>query len=77
MGKTVKTGKKLSDAETRTTMKKYGIPFVKQVLAKNEEQAIGDCLRSVLAQDYPHSKYEVVVVDDESTDATAESSAAP
>ena len=40
MGKTVKTGKKLSDAETRTMMKKYGIPFVKQVLAKNEEQAV-------------------------------------
>ena len=42
------------------------------VAAKNEEQAIGDCLQAVLVQDYPADKYDVVVVDDGSTDATAE-----
>lgn len=31
---------KLSDTETRTMMKKYGIPFVRQVLAKNEKHAV-------------------------------------
>lgn len=29
----------MDDLKTRTIMKKFGIPFVKQVLAKNEEQA--------------------------------------
>lgn len=32
--------KKLDDLKTRIIMKKFGIPFVKQVLAKNEEQAV-------------------------------------
>jgi chlorobactene glucosyltransferase len=38
------------------------------VPARNEEANIGPCLRSLLAQDYP--SYEVIVVDDESTDGT-------
>ena len=38
------------------------------VPAKDEEQRIGQCLASVLAQDYP--KYDVLAVDDRSTDAT-------
>ena len=42
------------------------------VAAKNEQQSIGDCLRALLAQDYPQQRYEIVVVDDDSTDATAE-----
>lgn len=32
--------KKLSDSETRKIMKKFGIPFVKQVLTKTEEHAV-------------------------------------
>jgi len=31
--------KKLGDSETRALMKKFGIPFVKQILVKNENQA--------------------------------------
>jgi chlorobactene glucosyltransferase len=38
--------------------------------ARNEEAQIGDCVRSLLAQDYPD--YEVVVLDDHSTDRTRE-----
>lgn len=38
--------------------------------AFNEENNIEKCLKSVLEQDYPKSKYEVIVVDDESTDKT-------
>ena len=40
------------------------------VAARNEEARIVDCLSLLAAQDYPN--FEVVVVDDGSTDATAE-----
>ncbi|KPL18888.1 MAG: hypothetical protein AMJ92_05720 [candidate division Zixibacteria bacterium SM23_81] len=42
------------------------------VAAKNEERSIESCLRALLAQDYPPEQYEIVVVDDASTDATAD-----
>jgi glycosyltransferase AglE len=34
------------------------------------ERHIGDCIRSVLAQDYPSGRFEVIVVDNGSTDAS-------
>jgi glycosyltransferase involved in cell wall biosynthesis len=40
--------------------------------AHNEEHCIGRCLRSVLTQDEMVSRYEVIVVNNASTDATAE-----
>jgi chlorobactene glucosyltransferase len=39
------------------------------VPARNEEETIGPCLASLLAQDYPN--LEVIILDDGSTDATA------
>ncbi len=39
------------------------------VPARNEERSIGECLRSLLAQDYPYC--EVIMLDDGSQDATA------
>jgi chlorobactene glucosyltransferase len=39
--------------------------------ARDEEANIGHCLESVLAQDYPASRVRVIVVDDQSVDATA------
>ncbi|MEZ5016583.1 MAG: glycosyltransferase [Flavipsychrobacter sp.] len=39
--------------------------------ARNEEECIGRCLNSILAQDYPKELVEVVVIDDHSTDDTA------
>ena len=42
------------------------------VPARNEEGTIGPCVDSVLAVDYPRDKVEVIVVDDDSSDATAE-----
>ncbi len=39
--------------------------------ARNEEANILACLTSVLAQDYPAELFEVIVVNDHSTDATA------
>jgi len=39
--------------------------------ARNEEENIAPCLDSVLRQDYPTDLFEVIVVDDHSTDKTA------
>lgn len=41
------------------------------VPARNEEDNIAACIRSILAQEYPADLMEVIVVDDHSTDATA------
>lgn len=40
--------------------------------ARNEEMDIERCLRAVLAQDHPHDRMEVVLVDGGSTDRTGE-----
>jgi cellulose synthase/poly-beta-1,6-N-acetylglucosamine synthase-like glycosyltransferase len=42
------------------------------VAARNEEPHIEECVRSLLRQNYPLDKYRIVVVDDQSTDRTAE-----
>ena len=42
------------------------------IAARNEEDTIGPCLRSVLAQDYPPELFDIIVVDDRSDDGTAE-----
>ncbi len=42
------------------------------VPARNEEANIGACVSSLLKQEYPHELYEIVVLDDQSTDRTAE-----
>jgi cellulose synthase/poly-beta-1,6-N-acetylglucosamine synthase-like glycosyltransferase len=38
--------------------------------ARNEEDNIGKCLDAILQQDYPKDLYEIIVVDDHSTDNT-------
>jgi cellulose synthase/poly-beta-1,6-N-acetylglucosamine synthase-like glycosyltransferase len=40
------------------------------IAARNEEQNIGHCLDSIIAQSYPVHLYEVIVADDSSEDAT-------
>ena len=48
------------------------LPSVTVVVpARDEEATIGPCVDSILAQDYPHGKLEVIVVDDDSADRTA------
>jgi cellulose synthase/poly-beta-1,6-N-acetylglucosamine synthase-like glycosyltransferase len=42
------------------------------VPAYNEEKHIGNCLKSILNIDYPKDKLKIIVVDDGSTDRTAE-----
>jgi cellulose synthase/poly-beta-1,6-N-acetylglucosamine synthase-like glycosyltransferase len=41
------------------------------VAARNEEKNIGKCLQSLLGQTYPADKYEIIIVDDGSTDETS------
>jgi len=53
-----------------TTTKENGAsPFVSILIPiRNEQNGIARTLRSILANDYPRSKYEIWVVDDHSTD---------
>lgn len=47
------------------------LPFVSVIVpVRNEERYIERCLYSLAAQDYPRDRYEVLVVDGQSTDTT-------
>ncbi|MBA3341080.1 MAG: glycosyltransferase family 2 protein [Gemmatimonadaceae bacterium] len=47
------------------------LPTVSLVIAvRNQEKYIGRCIRSILNQTYPRQEYEVIVVNDASTDRT-------
>ncbi|MGI9043047.1 MAG: glycosyltransferase [Gemmatimonadaceae bacterium] len=47
------------------------LPTVSLVVAvRNQERYIGRCIRSILNQTYPRADYEVIVVNDASTDQT-------
>ena len=49
------------------------LPFVTVVVpVRNGETMVGDTIASLLAGDYPPDRHEIVVVDNGSTDATAE-----
>ena len=49
------------------------IPFISVVVAaRDEEKNITHCIQSLLKQDYPVDNYEILIVDDFSTDKTAE-----
>ncbi len=47
------------------------IKFSIIICARNEEKHIVYCLRSITAQDYPPGNFEVILVDDASTDTTS------
>ncbi|MEK6650907.1 MAG: glycosyltransferase [Bacteroidota bacterium] len=40
------------------------------IAARNEKKNIGDCIDSVIGQDYPADRLQVIVVDDDSEDGT-------
>jgi glycosyltransferase involved in cell wall biosynthesis len=49
------------------------VPFVSVVIPeRNEEEKISFCLKSLLDSDYPHDRFEVIVVDGMSEDRTVE-----
>ncbi len=54
-----------------STASPTGLPFVTVIVpARDESTCIGDCLDSILANDYPTDHFEVLVVDDLSEDDT-------
>lgn len=47
------------------------LPFVSVIIpCRNESKYIGKCLDSVIAQDYPKERYEILIVDGMSEDST-------
>jgi glycosyltransferase involved in cell wall biosynthesis len=47
------------------------LPFVSVLVpVRNEAGFIGGCIEALAAQDYPHERFEVIVIDGESVDAT-------
>ena len=50
--------------------RQYSVSVV--IAARNEEYHIEKCLTSLLNQDYPKDRYTITVVDDQSTDGTAD-----
>lgn len=54
-------------------LKAKKIPFVSYIIPTfNADKYITNCLKSILKQDYPKNKYEILVVDGGSTDETLE-----
>jgi glycosyltransferase involved in cell wall biosynthesis len=53
------------------------LPYVSLIIpCRNEENFIEGCLRSIFLQDYPKDKFEVILVDGDSTDKTIEKASA-
>ncbi|MDZ4180557.1 MAG: glycosyltransferase [Coriobacteriia bacterium] len=68
---TVKTHRR--EAAQREPIADEDLPRVSIIVpAHNEAEVIDRCLTSVKAQEYPHDRLEIIVVDDGSTDSTAE-----
>ena len=66
--------RRVADAsDARPLLGDDALPRVTVVIpARDEEATIGACVDSVLAQDYPAGRLEVIVVDDDSSDRTAD-----
>ncbi|HTR81808.1 MAG TPA: glycosyltransferase [Bacteroidota bacterium] len=62
--------KGLSNLRRGTNVSLYTATIL--VAARNEEAHIERCLTALVDQDYPKEKYRIIVIDDHSTDRTAE-----
>lgn len=53
--------------------KSFQFPFISVVVAaRNEENNISDCIKSLIDSTYPKDKYEIIIVNDRSNDGTKE-----
>jgi cellulose synthase/poly-beta-1,6-N-acetylglucosamine synthase-like glycosyltransferase len=67
----LKNWRYLKFAHSRNNLENF--PFISVVVAaRDEEKNITHCIQSLLNQDYPIDKFEILIVDDFSTDNTAE-----
>lgn len=49
------------------------LQFVSVIIpTKNSEKTLGECLKSLKNQTYPKNKYEIIIIDDHSTDRTVD-----
>ncbi len=55
----------------RTEFQQVQQPISVIVAARNETASIGTLLESLIKQDYPSEKFEIIIVNDRSTDSTA------
>lgn len=56
----------------QTATKNYLKPFVSVlVAARNEENHIGNCIQHLLKQTYSRGRFEIIIIDDRSSDQTA------
>ena len=61
----------LNDNKIKHEQKNLGAPDVSVLMAvRNEEKNLGELLDQLKHQDYPEDKYEIIVVNDRSTDST-------
>lgn len=60
----IKTEEKENKVSTEKIFTSIIIPF------RNEESNIEMCIRSLISQNYPSSQYEIILIDDSSTDKT-------
>ncbi len=73
LGRLIIVRSRRRESKKRQEFEDYELPTVSIIVpAHNEAAVIDRCLNSVKAQDYPHDKLEVIVIDDGSTDTTAE-----
>lgn len=56
--------------KTSTDSEEKSVSVSVILVARNEEKNISSCLDAILAQNYPSDKFEIIVVDDHSTDST-------
>ncbi len=70
---TVDTNKRYIEVSGKINVPDEKLPYVSIVMAAyNEEKDLGRCIESLKNQDYPKYKIEIIVVDNNSTDRTAE-----
>jgi len=55
----------------KTQFQQEQLPISIIIAARNEENSIGKLLESLACQEYPSDKFEIIVVNDRSTDSTA------
>jgi cellulose synthase/poly-beta-1,6-N-acetylglucosamine synthase-like glycosyltransferase len=59
--------------KTENPPKESGITFVSIIIpCRNEEENIGNLLTDLVQQDFPANRFEIIVIDDNSTDHTKE-----